>query len=366
MFWESDGVRGRSRCPLVCAGARGTDRYPPRMTFRSLAWTWFAFFVTALAGCECSTPTDDDAGSDAGHDAGSIEEYWDVPPMDTPPDVPSPDDDAGHDAGEPDARPSCLESGHEAGDRYPAMDTCNFCECHPDGSVSCTDRTCFDALGGCEYEGTAHDYGARFPSIDGCNECVCAASGLACTRRERCAPSDEGAILLETPDQQCGEDPEFTPAAILARLPSTDFVAPFLYDRDRDPLLYPEVLPDTNVRIRIVFDQGFMVCRIPSPEQPALDLQITVEWITEDGAFDEGFQAYLRKNNFGFVDSYEIVSSLPLGGLGGSYVPVCALDPGGYSFAASIEPDGHATGATHRVCETDLSLVVGTFDRPAP
>jgi len=152
--------------------------------------------------------------------------------------------------------------------------------------------------------------------------------------------------------------------AAARRLPSTDFTAPFLYDRDRDG--YPEVLPDTNVRIRTIFDQGFMVCRIPSPTHPALDLQITVEWITEDGALDEGFPAYLRKNNFGFVDAYEIAASIPLGGLGFSYTPICSLDPGPYSFGMSIEPDGHATGSMYRVCETDLSLLIGSFDHAAP
>lgn len=320
--------------------------------------------LVCLSGCECSTPTDDDAGHDGGLDA-TIVETWDVGPLlDAPLDVPAPD--GGTADASPDAPASCLEDGHAAGDRYPASDACNFCECQADGSVVCTERVCFAALGGCDYEGTDYDYGERFPSTDGCNECVCAASGLACTRRSACPSSDEGAILLESPDEPCGEDPEFTPAAILGRLPTTDFTAPFLYDRDRIPEHYPEVLADTNVRIRIVFDQGFMVCRIPMPTQPALDLQIVVEWITEDGALDEGFPAYLRKNNFGFVDAYEIVASIPLGGLGGTYTPICAIDPGPYSFDISIEPDGHASGSARRVCETDLSFTIGSFDRPAP
>ncbi len=313
-----------------------------------------------LSGCECSAPTEDDAGTDGGRDAG---EQDGGAILDAPMDAASVDD-TGSDA-PPDA-PSCLEMGHEAGDRFSAGDACNFCECQADGSVVCSDRTCFPALNGCDYDGTMHEYGERFPSTDGCNECVCAASGLACTRRSECAPSDEGAILLESANEACGDNPDFTPAGILARLPTTDFTAPFLYDRDRIPEHYPEVLADTNIRVRIVFDDGFMVCRIPSPDQPALDLQITVEWITEDGAFDEGFPAYLRKNDFGFVDAYEIAASIPLGGLGGTYTPICAIDPGDYSFSASVEPDGHATGAAYRVCETDLSFMIGSFDRPAP
>jgi hypothetical protein len=324
----------------------------------------FLVLSVTLSGCECSAPADEDAGHDGGVDAWIVE-TWDVGPLlDVPPDTASEDGgvDGSADAS-PDARVSCLEEGHEAGDRYPASDVCNFCECQADGSVDCTDRMCFEELSGCEYEGTEYDYGARFPSTDGCNECVCAASGLACTRRS-CASSDEGAILLESPDEPCGADPEFTPRAILERLPTTDFTAPFLYDRER--ISYPEVLADTNIRVRVIFDQGFMVCRIPSPDQPALDLQIVVEWITEDGAFDEGFPAYLRKNNFGFVDAYEIAATIPLGGLAGSYTPICSIDPGAYSFGISIEPDGHATGSSYRVCETDLSFMIGSFDRPAP
>ena len=36
----------------------------------------------------------------------------------------------------------------------------------------------------------------------------------------------------------------------------------------------------------VVFDEGFVVCRIPSPTQPAIDMEVVTEWITEDGAFD--------------------------------------------------------------------------------
>lgn len=317
--------------------------------------------LLALSVPACSTPSEPDGGTDApATDAPATDAGADVTIEVSTPDVGA---DAGLDAPSgPDAGSCLLE--HTAGDRYPAGDVCNFCVCNGDGSTTCTDRPCPVSTGGCTYAGTAHDYGARFPSTDGCNECVCAASGLACTRRAGCAASDEGAILLESLNDVCGENSEFTPGNVLATLPTTDFIAPFLYERTRTA--YPEVLPDTDIRLRIVYDGGFLVCRIPMPTQPALDIQVTVEWITEDGAFDEGFPAYLRRNDFGFVDSWTTVASAPLGGLNGTYTPICSLDPGGYAFAAEVEPNGHATGTINRVCETDIPLIVGTFDRPAP
>lgn len=302
--------------------------------------------------------------SDAGRDVGALDDA--SSPSDAGP-------DAGEDAavladgGSGDTGPiDATSCGHPLGERFAAGDACNFCECRADGSTLCTDRVCHESIGGCTYEGTPHAYGERFPSSDGCNECVCAASGLACTTRSGCTDVPSSAILLESPDAACGTDPTFTPAHVLATLPTSDLTAPFLYDRARPAIQYPESLPDTNVRLRVVFDGGFMVCRIPSPSQPALDLEVTVEWITEDGAFDEGFPAYLRRNGFGFLDAWLVDASAPLGGLHGSYVPNCALDPGGYSFSAQIDADGHASGAAHRVCETDLSLVIGSFDHPAP
>lgn len=308
-----------------------------------------------------------DLGADAAVDATPDAAPADSEPLDTGP-TDGGSTDAIADAGLADALPndSGIGCGHPVGERYSAGDACNFCECRSDGSTVCTNRVCAESIGGCTYNGTAHGYGERFPSSSGCNECVCAASGLACTTRAGCALEADSAILLESADAHCGDDLDFTPAQVLTTLPVADFTAPFLYDRARPANLYPESLPDTEVRVRLVFEGGFMVCRLPSPDQPALDLQITVEWITADGALNEGFPAYLRRNNFGFLDAWLMAASQPLGGLHGSYSPNCALDPGGYSFETQVEPDGHATGSMHRVCETDLALTVGTFDRPAP
>jgi hypothetical protein len=312
----------------------------------------FALSLTLTAGCPGSSSPSTDAGRDAfaAPDASTTPDAFVSPDAFVTPDV-------GTDA------PAC---GHPVGERFSAGDACNFCECTASGGTTCTNRVCHESIGGCTYAGTMHDYGARFPSSDGCNECVCAASGLACTTRASCTDVPNSAILLESPDDACGTNPTFTPRHVLDTLPTTDFTAPFHYDRARPVAQYPESLPDTNVRIRVVFDGGFMVCRIPMPTQPSLDLQVTVEWITEDGAFDEGFPAYLRRNDFGFLDAFLIDASAPLGGLHGSYSPNCALDPGGYSFDAQIEPNGHATGSAHRICETDLYLTIGDFDRAAP
>lgn len=322
-----------------------------RSPIAALASSWL---VASLAvGCSCaSSPAPVDAatpdtsvlGEDVGLDAASLL-------------------DVGRDAPGRDTPAICT---HPVGERYPAGDACNFCECGPDGQETCSVRRCFDSIGGCTYDGVMHAYGERFPSSDQCNECVCAASGLACTVRAACTDVPSSAILLESMDAPCGTNTAFTPRAVLEGLPVTDFTAPFLYQRNRSANQYPELLPDTTVRVRIVYDGGFLVCRIPSPDQPALDIQIMAELITEDGAFDEGFPAYLRRNDFGFLDAWLVDASAPYGALHGSYLPNCALDPGGYAFGIQVEPNGHASGGVTRLCETDILLDIATFDRPAP
>jgi hypothetical protein len=256
------------------------------------------------------------------------------------------------------AAPSnCIEQGHTAGERYAVGDDCNFCDCLADGSTSCTQRSCKGTMPGCTYAGQEHAYAERFPASDGCNECVCAASGLACTRRS-CATSEEGAILVESLDTPCGPDTTFTAHAVLDGLPVTDLEAPFLYKKNGP--LYPETLPDTKVRFRVVYDGGFAVCRIPAPGQEAFDIEVMVEWITADGAFDEGFHTYLRRNAGGFVDAWFVATAAPPGGLDGTFNPAC-FDPNGFSFGATINADGTAEGNTTKTCETDIVLTVGSW-----
>ena len=252
---------------------------------------------------------------------------------------------------------SCIEQGHVAGERFSVGDDCNFCDCNADGSTSCTDRRCKGTMPGCTYDGKDHAYAEHFPSTDGCNDCVCAASGLACTRRA-CTVVEEGAILVESLDTPCGPDPGFTAQAVLDGLPVSDLEAPFLYETSGPA--YPEVLPDTTVRFRIVYEGGFAVCRIPAPGQEAFDIEVMAEWITADGSFDEGFHAYLRRNAGGFLDAWLFAAGAPPGGLDGSYDPACP-DANGFSFDATLDADGTATGHTSKICETDLLLDVATW-----
>src|SRR5690606_11436406 len=142
---------------------------------------------------------------------------------------------------------------------------CNTCVCQADGDLACTERVCPLDRNGCSYDGAEHGYGERFPSTDGCNECVCAASGLACTRRSCDGALEAGAILVESLDEPCGEDPAFTARAVLDGLPHAEVTAPFLYERDRDPLHYPETAPDSTTTLRVIYGGGFAVCRFPSP-----------------------------------------------------------------------------------------------------
>jgi len=325
--------------------------------------------LLACGEADDASPSADTAGVDAGVDADTAEPADTSPGDDTSeaadtsaePDSDAADaaDDVGpDDAAEPgDAASSCLVV-HGVGERYPVGDDCNFCECLADGSSACTARACPSERPTCLYDGVERAFAARFPATDGCNECVCAASGLACTRRCVDLPA-EGAILLESLDEACGDNPEFTGAKVIADLPTADVTVPFLYARDG--LLHPETLPDTTLRLRVVYERGFVVCRVPTPTQPAIDMEVVVEWMTADGAFDEGLHTYLRRNDFGFLDAWMIAAGAPQGGLDGSYQPHCP-DPRGFGFSALIHADGAVTGDVLKVCEVDIALTVGAFD----
>jgi hypothetical protein len=319
-----------------------------------------AMGTASMMGCGGGGSDAPDGGAEDGgaHDAGAPDGGA---PEGGPGDAGHTDDGATDaDAGRVDGGPSCLSDGRLAGERYPAGDGCNFCECQADGSVECTARTCTIAGPSCEHEGVIHGYGERFAAGDGCNECVCAASGLACTRRECAGATEQGAILLESLDEECGVE-GFTTRSVLDGLPRSVLEAPFLYDRVRE--LYPESRADTTATLRLVYDGGFSACRIPSPGQEAIDLQIVVEWVTADGAFDEGFPAYLRRNAGGFVDAWYVAASAPPGTLNGSYAPDC-LDPRGFSFDVQVDADGSASASVYKTCETDIALRVGSLTLP--
>ena len=165
---------------------------------------------------------------------------------------------------------------------------------------------------------------------------------------------------MESLGEQCGDDATFTGNAVIDGVPA-EIVAPFLYRRT---IPFPESRPDSEIRVRVSYDGGFVVCRIPMPTQPAIDMEVVVEYITADGAFDEAHHTYLRRNNFGFVDGWSTASSAPFGGLDGSYTipePPC-LDPGDYAFSTTWLTDGSVMGRISRICETDIFVDVGTFD----
>ena len=278
--------------------------------------------VSRDVGVDSAAPApdaEDDDAADVNGDAG--------PDVAADTTVAADPDTASEDTAGADATTGCAAAGHAVGDRYAVGDHCNYCVCQADGTAVCTARSCGSLTSGCSYGGVDHAYAATFPAGDGCDTCVCAASGLACTRRCPALP-EEGAILLESLTAPCGDDPAFTGDAVLAGLPTDDVSAPFVYDHASP--LYPETRPDTTVRVRIEYERGFVVCRLPAPTQPAIDMEVVVEWMTADGAFDEGFHTYLRRNNFGFVDAWLVAATAPAGGLDGDYDPHC-LDPNGFS-----------------------------------
>ncbi|MFP8870632.1 MAG: hypothetical protein VCB43_03885, partial [Myxococcota bacterium] len=256
-----------------------------------------------------------------------------------------------------DGEPNCLDQGWQAGERYSLKDNCNFCTCQADGFSACTMRACPAKGPGCTYESKTYGYGEKFPASDGVNECVCSASGLACTRRQQGLP-EEGAILLETLSASCGDDVMFTGASVLADLPTNDFSADFLYNKFEP---FPETFGDTKMRLRIVYDGGFVVCRLPSPTQPSIDMEVVVEWISDDATFNEGHHTYLRRNNFGFVDAWLTNSSAASHNvLDGSYKAKCP-NPKGMAFSAQVNADGTAEGTILKTCEFDSAVPVGSF-----
>jgi hypothetical protein len=248
----------------------------------------------------------------------------------------------------------------KVGDRRPAGDGCNWCECRADGSTVCTKRTCSPSAG-CMYAGAAHKYGERFPSSNGCNECVCAASGLACTRLP-CSDGqvhEEGAILLGGLTEPCGNLPWLTGAHVLSYVRPEGYHAPFGYQRSA--MYFPEILPDTRSHVRVAYDSGFVVCRIPAPGQEAIDMEVEVEVLTDDGAFDEGLHAYLRRTNSKFVDNAHTVASVESWSeLSGAYDPRCR-DALGITFEAELHSDGSARGGISKVCEVDIVTEVGSW-----
>ena len=252
---------------------------------------------------------------------------------------------------------SCLDFA-SAGERYSVGDNCNFCTCNDDGSSTCTNRLCRNEKPSCTYDGVEYPYAARFSATDGCNVCVCATSGLACTRRCPDLPQ-EGAILLESLDEACGDDVNFTAQAVLDGLPSADLQSTFFYERKRD--FYPETRPDTTGRIRILYEGGHAVCRIPMPTQPAIDIEAVVEFTTADGAFDEGLHTYLRRNNFGFVDAWHVHAGWPVDGLDGDYDPNCLL-PNGFAFMVQVNADGSYLSDVLKVCEESIAVPVGRLE----
>lgn len=168
---------------------------------------------------------------------------------------------------------------------------------------------------------------------------------------------------MESLDEPCGPDAGFTGRTVLDKLTVHTFDGAFDYVNDRRR--YPETLTDTTMQLRVSYQDGFVVCRIPRAGQEAFDIQAKVEWVTADGAFNEGYQGYVRRNRTGFLMATTSSASLARNALNGSYTASCP-GAGGYSFSARIEDDGSAVGSILRVCEVDIALTVGEFDAPAP
>lgn len=324
------------------------DSAPPDTT-EPADWTTFDSGEDALEDTSMVEISDGELGPDLSDTADSEDAGDDISISE----ITDTDDADGADA----VVPTRCPDGLMPGDRFAKGDHCNACECGTDGAATCTKRECRNDKPSCDYGEATYAYGERFAADDRCNECVCAASGLACTRRCSGLP-EEGAILVEDLDEPCGETLSFTARSVLDELPSDDITAPFLYNRAGT--LYPETRPDTSGRLRIQYEGGFIVCRLPMIEQPAFDIEVSIEWMTGDGAFDEGAHTYLRKNGFGFVDAWYVVGSWPHGGLDGEYDSTC-LDPRGYSLSGQIDRDGTTAVSVFKTCETDIGLEVGTL-----
>ncbi len=80
---------------------------------------------------------------------------------------------------------------YEEGESFPSIDGCNTCECDKDTGVSCTEIACNVDMDSdkndvdeyiCTYNGKDYKQGDKFPATDGCNTCECIKdTGVACT-----------------------------------------------------------------------------------------------------------------------------------------------------------------------------------------
>ena len=251
----------------------------------------------------------------------------------------------------------------DEGARVYQGDGCNFCTCEGGELVDCSDRECEPISDGCTYDGTTYAYAERFDSTDECNECVCAASGLACTRREDCENgNEEGAILLEDDLTLCGDVKDFNGALVRDGLEPLSRTGPLDYD-ETSPL-YPDDFPTTDMTLTIAFpEDGYVVCRIPSAGQEALDLEAVIEWQTDDGRFDEGQHTYVRRNARGFLLATTSVMSFSPEGIHGSYSPDCP-DAGSIGLGPRWNFDGTAESTINKTCEVDIGLSVGNWTSP--
>lgn len=187
----------------------------------------------------------------------------------------------------------------------------------------------------------AHAAGDRFLAGDGCNTCVCQADGaLACT--ERVCPLDRNGCSYDDAEHGYGE-----------RFPSTDGC--------NGCVCAASGLACTRRSCDGAFEEG----AIPSPGQEVFDIEVVLEQTTADGAFDEGIRTYLRRNAGGFTNVWTTVAAVGVAELNGSYDPRC-LDPRGFTFTATFDADGSASGAISKICETDLTFTVGAWEVAAP
>jgi GGDEF domain-containing protein len=91
--------------------------------------------------------------------------------------------------------------------------------------------------------------------------------------------------------------------------------------------------------------------------QEAIDIEVYVEVITDDGAFGEGFHAYVRKTQSVFVDNVNFVAAFPNWmDLDGEYNPSC-FDPLGITSAGYFEADLARQASAHQHANRPFSVI---------
>jgi hypothetical protein len=151
---------------------------------------------------ECTELACADAGTSVNEDAGKSEPSTDAGKL--------PNCDPAKECGDPNNGSSwdyCKDDDgtlHKLGENFLASDGCNSCDCLMGGTISCTDKACFEPDGSvkpgtCVYANNVYKAGEGFVASNSmCDKCLCRDDGVVECTRYGCPSSDAGTMAPPT------------------------------------------------------------------------------------------------------------------------------------------------------------------------